>query len=125
METPHHTSFHMNQMMDSKWRYRTSRLPSSFLLSSVSREGSVTSSPDLLGRDHSAGPWQRTGTVGERGPAHPNYTLREALQPRWRTSINSSVFSNSFTFALMMTEGFSRNVGKLFSELKLVTDNLS
>ena len=30
----------------------------------------------------------------------------------------------SFTFTLMMTGAFSRNVGKLFSELKLVTDNL-
>ena len=29
-----------------------------------------------------------------------------------------------FTFALMVTGAFSRNVGKLFSELKLVTDNL-
>ena len=29
-----------------------------------------------------------------------------------------------FTFALMMTGAFSQNVGKLFSELKLVTDNL-
>ena len=28
------------------------------------------------------------------------------------------------TFALMTTGPFSRNVGKLFSELKLVTDNL-
>ena len=27
-------------------------------------------------------------------------------------------------FALMTTEAFSRNVGKLFSELKLVIDNL-
>ena len=33
-------------------------------------------------------------------------------------------FRTSFTFALMMTGAFSRNVGKLFSELKLVTDNL-
>ena len=31
----------------------------------------------------------------------------------------------SFTFARMTTEAFSRNIGKLFSELKLVTDNLS
>ena len=30
-----------------------------------------------------------------------------------------------FTFALMMTGAFSQNVGKLFSELKLVTDNFS
>ena len=32
---------------------------------------------------------------------------------------------NSSTFALMMTGAFSQNVSKLFSELKLVTDNLS
>ena len=30
----------------------------------------------------------------------------------------------TFTFALMTTGAFSRNVGKLFSELKFVTDNL-
>jgi len=32
----------------------------------------------------------------------------------------------SFTFALMTTvhRAFSQNIGKLFSELKLVTDNL-
>ena len=40
---------------------------------------------DRLGGDHSAGPWQRTGAVGEGGPAHPDDTLRGALQPRWRT----------------------------------------
>ena len=35
------------------------------------------------------------------------------------------LFRTSFTFALMTTGAFSRNVGKkLFSELKLVTDNL-
>ena len=38
----------------------------------------------LLG-DHSAGPWQRTGAVGEGGPSHPDDTLRGALQPGWRT----------------------------------------
>ena len=32
---------------------------------------------------------------------------------------------NAPVFALMTTEAFSQNVGKLFSELKLVTDNLS
>ena len=31
----------------------------------------------------------------------------------------------SVVFPLMTTGAFSRNVGKLFSELKLVTDNLS
>ena len=34
---------------------------------------------------HSAGSWQRTGAVDEGGPAHPDDTLRGALQPRWRT----------------------------------------
>ena len=43
------------------------------------------SPPDPLGRDHCAGPWQRTGTVGEGGPAHQDDTLRGVLQPRWRT----------------------------------------
>ena len=38
---------------------------------------------DPLGGDHSAGPWQRTGAVGEGGPAHPDDTVRGALQPRW------------------------------------------
>ena len=32
-----------------------------------------------------AGPWQRTGAVGEGGPAHPDDTLRGVLQPRWKT----------------------------------------
>ena len=32
-----------------------------------------------------AGPWQRTGAVGEGGPAHLDDTLRRALQPGWRT----------------------------------------
>ena len=42
--------------------------------------------PGLLGGDHSAGPWQRTRTVGEGGgPAHPDDTLRGVLAPRWRT----------------------------------------
>ena len=31
---------------------------------------------------------------------------------------------NALTFALMATGAFSRNIGKLISELKLVTDNL-
>ena len=39
--------------------------------------------------------------------------------------LNSNVCSHFFTFALMTTGAFSQNVGKLFSELKLVTDNLS
>ena len=43
------------------------------------------SPPDPLGGDHSAGPWQRTGAVGEGGPAHPDDTLRGALQLKWRT----------------------------------------
>ena len=38
--------------------------------------------------------------------------------------LNSNVCSHFFTFALMTTGAFSRNVGKLFSDLKLVTDNL-
>ena len=37
-----------------------------------------------LGGDHSAGPWQRTGGIGERCPAHPDDTLREAFQQRWK-----------------------------------------
>ena len=32
--------------------------------------------------------------------------------------------SSVVTFALMTTEAFSQNVGKLFSEFKLVTDRL-
>ena len=37
--------------------------------------------PDPLGGDHNAGPWQRTGAVGEGGPLHPDDTLG-VLQPR-------------------------------------------
>ena len=33
-------------------------------------------------------------------------------------------FLHLFTFILMMTEAFSQNISKLFSQLKLVTDNL-
>ena len=33
---------------------------------------------DPLGGAHSAGPWQRTGGVGEGGPAHPDDTQRSA-----------------------------------------------
>ena len=40
---------------------------------------------DRLGGDNSAGPWQRTGAIGKGGPAHPDDTLRRALQPGWRT----------------------------------------
>jgi len=40
--------------------------------------------PNQLG-DHRTGPWQRIGAVGEGGSAHPDDTLRLALQPRWRT----------------------------------------
>ena len=36
------------------------------------------SPPDPLGGHHSAGPWQRTGAVCERVPAHTDDTLREA-----------------------------------------------
>ena len=43
------------------------------------------SPPDALGRDHSGGPWERTGAVGEGGPAHPDDNFREARQLRWRT----------------------------------------
>ena len=35
--------------------------------------------PDSQGGDHSTGPWQRTGAVGEGGPAHPDDTHRGAL----------------------------------------------
>ena len=52
---------------------------------SCSRACVGESPSDRLGGDHSPGPWQRTGAVGEGGPAHPDDTLREALQPRWRT----------------------------------------
>ena len=36
----------------------------------------------------------------------------------------SNVCSHFFIFTLMRTGAFSQNVGKSFSELKLVTDNL-
>ena len=41
--------------------------------------------PDPLGGDYSDGPQQKTGTVGEGGPVHPDDTLRGALQLRWKT----------------------------------------
>ena len=44
-----------------------------------------TPTPSTGRRPHSAGPWQRTGTVGEGGPTHPDDTLRGALKLRWRT----------------------------------------
>ena len=39
-----------------------------------------------LGGDHSPGPQQRNGAVGEGGPAHPGDTLRVALQSRTGSS---------------------------------------
>ena len=39
-------------------------------------------------------------------------------------TLNSSVSSHFFTFALMMTEAFRQNISKLFSKPKLETDNL-
>ena len=44
--------------------------------------------------------------------------------PQYCMAINSNICLQLFTFARMTTGAFSRNVGKLFSELKLVTDNL-
>ena len=41
--------------------------------------------PDPLGGDHRTGPRQRTGAVGEGGPAHPDDTRGGVLQQRWRT----------------------------------------
>ena len=37
--------------------------------------------PDPLGGDHRTGPRQRTGAVGEEGPAHPDDTHGGELQP--------------------------------------------
>ena len=58
---------------------------------SYSRACMGESPPDPLGGDYSAGPWQRTGAVGEGGSAHPDDTLRGALQlsVRWRTEVPS------------------------------------
>ena len=39
-------------------------------------------------------------------------------------AINGNVCSHFITFALITTGAFSRNVGKLFSKLKLITDGL-
>ena len=36
--------------------------------------------PDPMGGDYLTGPWQRTGAVGEVGPAHPDSTHGGALQ---------------------------------------------
>ena len=110
--------------------------------------------PDPLGGDDCTGPWQRTGAVGEGGPAHPDDTCRGALQPRWRTGSprlldccneeagreeqSSPTFdlqlcvssvvqaSNVRTFSTfaLMTTGAFSQNIRLFSKL-LVTDNLS
>ena len=46
----------------------------------------VEESPsNRLGGHHIAGPRQRTGAAGEGGTAHPDDTLRGALQLGWRT----------------------------------------
>ena len=42
-------------------------------------------SPSGLGEDHTAGPWQKTGAVGEGGPAHSDNSHGGALQLRWST----------------------------------------
>ena len=41
--------------------------------------------PTPLGGDHTAGPRQRTGAVGEGGPAHPEDILRGVLKLRLRS----------------------------------------
>ena len=69
--------------------------------------------PNSLGGEDSAGLWQRTGAIGEAGPAHLVDTFRVALQPRLRTGspwlVNNSVCSHFLGFTLMMTGAF---VGK-------------
>ena len=87
---------------------------------------------DRLGGDHSAGPRQRIGTVGERGPAHPDDTLRGVLQPGWRTGSHwlldrcdeeaGREEQSSPTFDLQMTSIFSSvsiNSKCLFAPLSL------
>ena len=99
--------------------------------------------PDLLRR-------RENGSLDVSVYRNPTHTV-SPLQLRWRTeslwlldrwtavmrkqggeaiftdhmAINSNFCSHCFIFALMMTGAFSRNINKLFSELKLVTDNLS
>ena len=44
-----------------------------------------------LGGDHSAGPWQRTGAVGEGGPTHPDDTLASTRMEDWKSLVAGSL----------------------------------
>ena len=58
------------------------------------------------------------------GTSNPHQPLTSNdVYPQQCMAINSNGCSHFLTFALMTTGAFSQNVGKLFSELKLVTDN--
>ena len=60
---------------------------------------------------------------GGRGNPHRPLTSID-VYPQYHMAINSNVCSHLFTFALMTTGAFSQDIGKLFSELKLVPDSL-
>ena len=55
---------------------------------------------------------------GQEGRSNPHRPLTSNDM-----AINSSVCSHFFTFALMTTGAFSRNVGMLYTKLKLETDD--
>ena len=67
-----------------------------------------------------------TGAMRRQGGRrYPHWPLTSNdVYPQWCMAINRSVCSHFLNFALVMTEAFSRNVSKLFSKLKLETDNL-
>jgi len=78
-----------SERQNGDWRqdWRNTRMPARGDDGDVSYSGACVEEPppDPLGGDDHTGPWQRTGAVGEGGPAHPDDTCRGALQPRWRT----------------------------------------
>ena len=92
-DTSHHTSLYVDRMMGLEVEIpgdKTERTPGCLREGDdgeVSCSGACMgeSPSDQLRGDHSAGPLQRTATVGEGGPAHPDDTIRGGLQPGWRT----------------------------------------
>ena len=72
----------------------------------------------LQPRWRTGSPWLLDRCYEEAGRSNPHRPLTSNdVYPQWCIAINSNICLHIFTFALMMTEAFSRNVGKLFSEV--------
>ena len=111
----------MSLEVKSRWGLLPPCLPPCFLITAVHQ-------PALQPRWRTGSPWLLDCCDEEAGREEE---FSPTVDLQWLTSpvvhgykINSRVCSQFFTFALMTTGAFSQNVGKLFSELRLVPDNL-